>query len=78
MGGLVARKFLVKNESLLAEQHIEIGLFLVASPSIGSKVANIGLSFWTCAAAFASSHASLRAAAVHGSLDRWPFLASTP
>lgn len=43
MGGLVAKEFLVNNAPLLTEQRIEIGLFLVASPSLGSKIANIPL-----------------------------------
>jgi ABC-type glycerol-3-phosphate transport system substrate-binding protein len=40
MGGIVARKFLVEWQSLLIERRIEIGLFLVASPSLGSQDAN--------------------------------------
>jgi ABC-type glycerol-3-phosphate transport system substrate-binding protein/pimeloyl-ACP methyl ester carboxylesterase len=43
MGGIVARKFLLLNESLLKDLRIQIGLFLVASPSLGSQDANRGL-----------------------------------
>lgn len=42
MGGIVARRFLVKEQSLLLSQGINtINLFLVASPSLGSEYANM-------------------------------------
>ncbi|NOU12132.1 MAG: alpha/beta fold hydrolase [Nitrospira sp.] len=40
MGGIVVRKFLVERASDLIEEEKEIGLFLVASPSLGSDYAN--------------------------------------
>lgn len=40
MGGIIARKFIVSYQARLIEHQINIGLFLVASPSIGSKDAN--------------------------------------
>src|SRR5262249_52084406 len=40
MGGLVVRKFLVERLIDLIQHEIEIGLFLVASPSLGSKYAD--------------------------------------
>lgn len=36
MGGIVARKFLVERANDLVDRNIEVGLFLVASPSLGS------------------------------------------
>ena len=39
MGGIVVRKFLVRRTDLI-EQKIDIGLFLVASPSLGASYAN--------------------------------------
>lgn len=39
MGGIVARKFIVERRSDLDKRNIEIGLFLIASPSLGSKYA---------------------------------------
>lgn len=41
MGGIVARAFLLAERASLRQNHIRIGLFLVASPSIGSRWANI-------------------------------------
>jgi len=42
MGGIVTRRFLVNQYSLLVERGLnKIGLFLVASPSLGSKYANM-------------------------------------
>lgn len=41
MGGIVARRFLVSNQANLSERGISIGLFLVASPSLGSADANL-------------------------------------
>jgi hypothetical protein len=42
MGGIVARRFLVNQYSKLIERGLNrIGLFLVASPSLGSKYANM-------------------------------------
>lgn len=40
MGGIVARKFLVERVNDLLDRNIEVGLFLVASPSMGSDYAN--------------------------------------
>ena len=40
MGGIVVRKFLVERQAELIEGKTEIGLFLVASPSLGSSYAN--------------------------------------
>jgi hypothetical protein len=40
MGGIVVRKFLVERAIELIERETEIGLFLVASPSLGSDYAN--------------------------------------
>jgi hypothetical protein len=40
MGGIVVRKLLVKHAVELIGQNVEIGLFLVASPSLGSNYAN--------------------------------------
>lgn len=40
MGGIVVRKFLVERATDLIERKIEIGVFLVASPSLGSSYAN--------------------------------------
>jgi hypothetical protein len=42
MGGIIARRFLVNQYSMLIERELnKIGLFLVASPSLGSKYANM-------------------------------------
>ena len=42
MGGIVTRRFLVKHYSMLVERELnKIGLFLVASPSLGSEYANM-------------------------------------
>jgi len=40
MGGIVVRQFLLVQQAELLEQNILIGLFLVASPSLGSNYAN--------------------------------------
>jgi tetratricopeptide (TPR) repeat protein/predicted alpha/beta hydrolase family esterase len=40
MGGIVVRRFLVANQRLLVDSKPTIGLFLVASPSLGSPDAN--------------------------------------
>jgi pimeloyl-ACP methyl ester carboxylesterase len=40
MGGIVVRQFLVTRQAMLAAKSIRIGLFLVASPSLGSHYAN--------------------------------------
>jgi hypothetical protein len=40
MGGLVARRFVVQRATELIESRTSIGLFLVASPSLGSSYAN--------------------------------------
>jgi len=39
MGGIVARKFITTNQIRLASEKIDIGLFLVASPSLGARAA---------------------------------------
>lgn len=41
MGGIVTRRFLVNQQSDLIERGLKIGLFLVASPSLGSEYANM-------------------------------------
>ncbi|RDC62056.1 esterase/lipase family protein [Adhaeribacter pallidiroseus] len=41
MGGIVVRKFIVERVYDFIEQEIKIGLFLVASPSLGSSYANL-------------------------------------
>jgi hypothetical protein len=43
MGGIVARQFIVTRESSLIEKHVSLGLFLVASPSLGSDYANLAI-----------------------------------
>ncbi len=40
MGGIVVRRFIVKHQKIFSEKQISIGLFLVASPSLGSDYAN--------------------------------------
>jgi pimeloyl-ACP methyl ester carboxylesterase len=40
MGGLVGRKYLVERALDLVERQVNIGLFLIASPSLGSNYAN--------------------------------------
>jgi pimeloyl-ACP methyl ester carboxylesterase len=40
MGGIIARKFIVSSQTKLIQRGIKIGLFLIASPSIGSRDAN--------------------------------------
>lgn len=41
MGGIVARRFLVREERHLLDAKIEVGLFLVASPSLGSEYSTL-------------------------------------
>lgn len=41
MGGIVVRRYLVANQAALSKAKVEIGLFLVASPSLGSADANL-------------------------------------
>ncbi|MBY3531217.1 alpha/beta fold hydrolase [Rhizobium laguerreae] len=41
MGGIVARRYLLREELDLLEAKIEIGLFLAASPSLGSEYATL-------------------------------------
>lgn len=41
MGGIIVRKYLVDNATELAERKTEVGLFLLASPSLGSAYANV-------------------------------------
>jgi pimeloyl-ACP methyl ester carboxylesterase len=40
MGGIVVRRFMVKYQQILAERQHPVGLFLVASPSMGAAYAN--------------------------------------
>ncbi|MEZ4526214.1 MAG: alpha/beta hydrolase [Desulfobacterales bacterium] len=40
MGGIAVRRFIVKHQKFLSEKQIPVGLFLVASPSLGSDYAN--------------------------------------
>lgn len=40
MGGIVVRRFIVEREHDFLDRNIEIGLYLVASPSLGSEYAN--------------------------------------
>jgi hypothetical protein len=40
LGGIVVRRFLLANQRLFSERNPKIGLFLVASPSLGSEDAN--------------------------------------
>jgi hypothetical protein len=40
LGGIVARRFIVARQIELLEKELHIGLFLVASPSLGSEYAN--------------------------------------
>ena len=39
-GGIVVRRFLVRHQAELIQRKINIGLFLIASPSLGSEYAN--------------------------------------
>jgi hypothetical protein len=41
LGGLVVRKLLVEHVTDFSDKHISVGLFLVASPSLGSRYANM-------------------------------------
>lgn len=41
MGGIVVRRFLVERDTDLIDRDIGIGLFLVASPSLGASYANL-------------------------------------
>ncbi|GAB4199182.1 MAG: hypothetical protein Tsb002_34540 [Wenzhouxiangellaceae bacterium] len=40
MGGIIVRKLIVERSADFIERNIQLGLFLVASPSLGSKYAN--------------------------------------
>jgi hypothetical protein len=40
MGGIAVRKFIVSTQAKLIENNTQIGLFLLASPSLGSRDAN--------------------------------------
>ncbi len=40
MGGIVVRKLITESSNDFVDQHISVGLFLVASPSLGSEYAN--------------------------------------
>lgn len=41
MGGIVTRRYLVREERHLLEAKVEVGLFLVASPSLGSEYSTL-------------------------------------
>jgi pimeloyl-ACP methyl ester carboxylesterase len=41
MGGIVVRQFLVTRQLALINRNVRIGLFLIASPSLGSRYANL-------------------------------------
>jgi pimeloyl-ACP methyl ester carboxylesterase len=41
MGGIIVRQFLVTRQVVLIEHSVHVGLFLVASPSLGSDYANL-------------------------------------
>jgi hypothetical protein len=41
MGGIVVRQFLVNLQTVLIDKRVKIGLFLIASPSLGSEYANL-------------------------------------
>lgn len=41
MGGILARQLLVTRQSILRDRALRIGLFLIASPSLGSDYANL-------------------------------------
>jgi len=41
MGGIIVRRFVVVNQAQLMERSCAVGLFLVASPSLGAKDANL-------------------------------------
>lgn len=43
MGGLLVRRWLVDNQAMLSANNTRIGLLLVASPSLGSRYANISV-----------------------------------
>jgi hypothetical protein len=45
MGGIAVRRFVVKHQHELIDNHVSTGLFLVASPSLGSEDANALLIF---------------------------------
>jgi alpha/beta hydrolase family protein len=67
MGGIVVRRFLVANQAKLSDLRPTIGLFLVASPSLGSRDGNI-----LSALSFALQHtqaAALRFSQANTSLD---------
>lgn len=64
MGGIVVRKFIVERFNDLLERNIEIGLYLVASPSLGSNYAN-----WLEPIAIFLGHAQARA--LRFSQDNW-------
>jgi pimeloyl-ACP methyl ester carboxylesterase len=67
MGGIVVRRFLVANQAKLSDLHPAIGLFLVASPSLGSRDGNL-----LSALSFALQHtqaAALRFSQANTSLD---------
>ena len=67
MGGIVVRRFLVANQAKLSDLRPTIGLFLVASPSLGSRDANI-----LSTLSFALQHtqaAALRFSQANTSLD---------
>ena len=56
MGGIIVRKFLVERVQDLLDRNIEVGLYLVASPSLGSDYAN-----WLEPIAKVAGHAQAKA-----------------
>lgn len=67
LGGIVVRRFLVANQGRLIASHPVVGLFLVASPSIGSRDANL---FSILSSALGHTQASvLRFSPANTSLD---------
>jgi hypothetical protein len=47
MGGIVVRRFLCANQTELLEKKLKIGLFLIASPSLGARDANMLSLLWS-------------------------------
>jgi hypothetical protein len=56
MGGIVVRRLIVQRQSFFNELNIPVGLFLVASPSLGSEYAN-----WLYLLALATGHTQVQA-----------------
>lgn len=60
MGGIVVRRFIVANQTKLLEANPIVGLFLVASPSLGARDANLLTTL-----SFALQHTQAAASALH-------------